>query len=185
MATMNMRVIQWDEDGHIAGVDNDARGQIILDTHHDKVHDGDAYTAAISQTGVGASGVVLLLKMLNSTKKFHVGFSAFSDDAATIDVYENPTVDLTSTVGVVVSWNNNRVSANSSTLLFYSAPQYTSGSGNNLWTGRIGANNPKTIVGGDTTGNPEWIFQSGTVLVKVVPAGTGKVGVVRAEYYEV
>lgn len=182
---MPQKVIIVDEERHILGVDGETRSAITMDIHHDKIHDGDAYTAAISQATVGASGVVLLAKFPDSTKKFHMGFSTFCDDAYTIDVYENPTITLTSTVGAVVAWNNNRTSTHSSTLLFYSAPQYTSGSGNNLWTGREGASNAKTVTGGDSSNNPEWIFQSGTALVKIVPAGTGKVGVVRAEYYEV
>ena len=173
-----------DDDGHPWGVDGDARGGITLDVHHDKVHDGRAYVASVNQSGVAASGAVLFMDLPDSTVKFHTAFTVFGDDAGVIEIFENITT-LSGVTGGVPAYNQNRVSTNSSTVQFYSAPQYTSGSGTLIWNGRLGTSNPKITAGGDVSNQYEWIFQSGNVLVKYVPSGTGKVTSIKAYYYEV
>lgn len=174
-----------DDDGHPLGIDGDARGAIMLDIHHDKVHDGEAYVVSTIFSGIGASGAAMLFKLPNTTTKYHTQFSVFGDDAGVVEVFENPTYTTGSTDTPAFCYNQNRTSTNSSKVLVYSQVQYTSGSGSNIWLGRLGTSNPKVTSGGDITNNYEWVFQSGTVLVKYTPVGAGKLSAIRAAYYEV
>ena len=173
-------VVRVDPEGDVGGVDDIARGVIGIDINHDKVHDGDAYTASFADTSADETSGSVFVMSFPGSGQYHMEMSVTPNNAGLIEVWDDV---LVSGGTVIFSQRNNRTSTNSSIVNFYHTPQsYVSGTGNLLWSSRIGADKKGSV---QVKPEFEWVFQSGDAMILYRPDADNKQSTIIVQYYEV
>lgn len=158
----------------------------IVDAVHDKVHEGNFYTLPRSTTLVASSTLFIVFEVPNSTITPHFQFAFNAAAAASIALYEAPTV--ASTFAAVTPTNNNRKSTNAATLTVrVSVPSSdVTSTGTLLESAQVGGGtNPVSVIGGATGSRNEWLLNQNTkYLIMINSASTNTISY-NATWYEV
>ncbi len=150
----------------------DALGYLVnIDIMHHKTHEGELFYATDYQE---KSAPTYWLIINNTAKEQHSGFFITSDVAGLLDVYENTDVGTFAKGTQFYGYNTNRTVGGTSNLLKYAVPLGLSGTGDKLFTQRIGAGGNQK-VGGQTRGDSEIILKTnGTYVWRFTPDASAK-----------
>lgn len=165
------------------GVDD---ATIIIDLAHHKVHEGQHFTFTDYDADVDsglANRKVWQITAPNSAKRFHTILSFFTSNAGLFEFNENPTLNVEGTA--LTAYNNDRNSASVTTLVMkYDTTLLADGT--SLTIVQIGANTPKTQVGGVGRSSIEWILKANEDYAIIFQADNDNTVVsIVVEFYEV
>jgi len=161
---------------------------IQMDVDHHKVHEGESFYAYFSNATTNTGEMTCIaFNTPNTTSWTHMVWKAESNGAATLAVYENPSVDVDEGTAFTVI-NRNRNATDTSTLTsIETAPvankvttfNETQAAGANITTtttiystsfGQTG--NPLTVSGGGARGEVEYVLDQNQQYAICVVAGT-------------
>lgn len=111
--------------GWLAGVDEMSEALEVIDYHHHEIHEGDAFTAEIHDTG--GTAVSISFKTPAGTKRAHMTFSFSSESKVHLTVAEGATW-TTNTGTVYVPVNQLRLASPGASMLLEdktATPSYT------------------------------------------------------------
>ena len=163
----------------------DILGYLVgIDIVHHKVHEGNFYTVSdydsVVQTVAPKYWHIITP---NTAKRIHTLISVISNLAGNIGFFEAPTTSANGTA--LTAYNNDRNSGNTPTVLFYKDPAVTT-DGTLLISSRNGTNNNKTLLGGVSRTNSEFILKQNTkYFVKFTPDANNTEVIFNCEFYEV
>ena len=154
-----------------------------IEYEHHEIHGGSSYTLSRPLTLPVANDDEIRIATPNTTKWAHMIFSAVSDAAVTVSLYETTT--LTHVVGnVLTPINRNRNSTNTSGLTICHTPG-GAGDGNLLYSSTAGAGgNPAQSAPGVIGGRFEFILKQNTAYLLRIAGASGDVVSINLEWYE-
>ena len=154
-----------------------------IEYEHHEIHGGSSYTLSRPLTLPVANDDEIRIATPNTTKWAHMIFSAVSDAAVTVSLYESTA--LTHVGGnVLTPINRNRNSTNTSGLTICHTPG-GAGDGNLLYSSTAGAGgNPAQSAPGAITGRFEFILKQNTAYLLRIAGASGDVVSINLEWYE-
>lgn len=161
--------------------------EVITLTHIQyHIHAGDAYIVSDYDDDVDTlSGNEKLWQIMtpNTTARAHVGdLEVAADNEILVELYENPTINSNGVV--LIAYNADRNSTNSSTVNFYKDPDWDYNTGTRLSVGKTGASGGPLKTGGTIAGF-EWILkQNEDYIIKVTPSNNNTEVTMLIEYDE-
>lgn len=159
-------------------------GLVIIPFEHHMIHEGNYFTISdySGDVAINSTTARWLIKTPDTVKRIHLTTMFDSSGAATVELYENPTVVANGVAMTPV--NNDRNSAKTTTALVYRRPQ-TNGDGTLLEKRFMGANNNKTKLGGSARTAAEFILkQNEDYMLKYTPSGDNAIVATNIEFYE-
>jgi hypothetical protein len=155
-----------------------------IDKVHAEVHEGATYSNSVSTTVIAAS--TYFIALTSSAAYYpHFQFMIYASAAATVGLYESPT--MASTWAVTDSMNHYRPSTRAATM----AVRNNVPSSDVTSTGTLleaislgGGATPASIFGGDASNRHEWVFdKSKNYLIKINSVSTNTI-VFTSNWYE-
>jgi hypothetical protein len=154
-----------------------------IEYEHHEIHAGSAYTLSRPVTLPVANDDEIRIAVANTTKWPHMLFSAVSDAAVTVSLYE--TTGLAHEVGnVLTPINRNRNSTKTSGLTICHTPS-GAGDGSLIYASTAGVGgNPAQSAPGAIGGRFEFILKQNTAYLLRVAGASGDVVSINLEWYE-
>lgn len=152
----------------------------VISPPHEAVHNGTHFTA--SWTGTTATSLnTLVITGTAGTGIIHFVAEADGNKAFTFQLWEAPTA----TGGTAItSYNNARISANTSPVTITKNPTVTTVGTTLLEAHTVGSSNPISRIGGDARHSNEWNLKASTkYLLRATAVSAGTVITTRLPYY--
>ena len=178
------RIERVSDNTAVAGIDSIANTLETIELEHHEVHEGNFYTISDYDNDVDIIAPKYWhLKTPDTVKRIHIKMEVGANGADLVEFFETPT--LTGNGTALTPKNNDRNSANATTLLVYYDPTVTA-DGTRITADLIGTNNNKTIIGGSIRNGAEFILKRNTsYLVKFSPVADNTKATFKAEFYEI
>lgn len=160
-------------------------GQPVIDTTHQKIHEGRAFIVTDVDTDVDIAGPKYYrFTTPNTDVEIHFVFSVFCNAAAVIQFYENPTINAAGTE--MTAYNMYRDNSQSATL----TARYdctTTSDGTLIYSGRVGTSGvPVSNSGGVGGSRHEFILkQNEDYVLKITTVADNNATAVDFTWYEV
>lgn len=182
-ATKVLTVQDVDPNGRPAERDSVENATVTIDVGHHKIHEGTGFFCSDIDADIDtAAAKYWRFTTPDTTARIHFRVSVVCAAAATVYLYENPTLDAAGTG--LTEFNCDRNSATAAAMTtFYDTT--TSNDGTLLKAILVGTNNPAVKFGGNARTEFELILkQNEDYLVKVVTDADNNKATMIAEWYE-
>jgi hypothetical protein len=161
-------------------IDTVSGNMLILEPEHGAIHDGVHFTASWS----GTTATTLNTLITTGTARsgiIHFAAEADGNKAFTFELWESPTA----TGGTAVtSYNNSRLSSNTTPITITKNPTITTVGTTLLEAQRVGSSNPASRIGGGAKHSNEWVLKASTkYLLQVTAVSAGTIVITRMPYY--
>ena len=157
----------------------------MIDYAHHEVHEGNGYSVSVEfadlDTGINGD---LYFKTPNSAVWDHIIAAFYTSAAAKFYLREAPTITASGTL--LTSYNQDRNSSNTTSVVARSSPTITAGgSGTLIDRARGGGGIGAGRFGGSTVGRSEWILKQNTIyLFRIVSEADNNKAMIELKWYE-